>query len=107
MRDRPAAFADPGRPIGSIENTGIAKIAVGAGEALGQLLFCHAHQRRQEVLPDGADGAFVVDHFIRDAGQGTIGKGRIVADTGLYLIPSFRRRFSTHAQSRFKFPPDA
>ena len=107
MRDRPAAFADPCRPIGPIENAGIAQIAVGAGKALGQFLFRHARQRRQEVLPDGPYSAGIVDHFIGDAGQGTIGKGRLLTGACLYLVAPFRRRFSSHSQFRLKFLPAA
>jgi hypothetical protein len=84
---RPGTVAAGLLAIGPVEDTGIAQIPVGAGEAAGEVGFLHTAERAQEMSPDGAHDAIGVDHLVGDIRKRRIGVHRLIR--GLYR-PAFR-----------------
>ncbi len=80
MRERPVALGTVLGAIGPVEHAGIAQIAVGAGEAVGELGLVHLADGRKQMLPDRADIALGVQHLIGDTGKCCIAEDRIVPD---------------------------
>ena len=64
--------------VDPVENAGVAQVAVGAGEAVGEFRFVEPSERREQPLPDRADIALPVEHLVGDTGKGAVAEDRIV-----------------------------
>ncbi len=86
VRKRPAALGIL-LAVGAIEDPGIAQIPVCACEAVGKIRLVHAAERRKQPLPYRPNVAARVEHFVGDARQGAIAKGRAALDSAHLFRP--------------------
>lgn len=67
VRQRPASLGTLLGAVDAIEHAGVAQIAVGAREAVGKFGLVEPPKRREQPLPDRADIALLVEHFVGNA----------------------------------------
>ncbi len=76
MSKRPGALGGTNLVVDAVIDAGIAQILIGAGKAARQLLRPQCVERIDQRFPDGAHGAFGVDHLVGDAAERAVASGQ-------------------------------